>query len=93
MKTKNETKIFAPSTGGAEKMCKEFQIPFLGSIPLDPRVAKCCDDGVSFIDKYPDSPASKIYLEIIDSTLSHKFHMRWWSIILILFNRCSKVAR
>jgi len=30
--------IFAPTTGGARKMAEDVKIPFLGSIPLDPRI-------------------------------------------------------
>ena len=58
--------IFFPSTGGAAALCNELNLKFLGSIPLDPRIAKCCDRGESFVDEYPDSPASSAYLEIID---------------------------
>lgn len=58
--------IFYPSTGGAPALCKELNLPFLGSVPLDPRIAKCCDRGESFVDEYPESPASAAYLAIID---------------------------
>lgn len=57
--------IFYPSTGGAEALCKELDLPFLGSVPLDPRIAKCCDLGESFVDEHPDSPASAANLSII----------------------------
>lgn len=59
--------IFYPSTGGAEALCKELGLRFLGSVPLDPRIGKCCDMGESFVDEYPDSPASHAYMSIIDS--------------------------
>ena len=58
--------IFYPSTGGAKALCEELDIPFLGSIPLDPRIGKCCDLGESFVDEHPDSPASAAYLDVID---------------------------
>lgn len=60
------SEIFYPSTGGAKAMCLELEIPFLGSIPLDPRIGKSCDLGVSFTDEYPDSPATQAYLDVID---------------------------
>ncbi|KAG1458999.1 hypothetical protein G6F56_006261 [Rhizopus delemar] len=60
-----ESVIFPPTTGGAEALAKEFGIPLLGRIPLDPRVAKCCDMGVSFMEEYPDSPACAAYEDII----------------------------
>jgi len=41
-------------------------IEMLGAVPLDPRIGKSADYGVSFLDEYPDSPASVAYLNIID---------------------------
>jgi len=54
---KNETKIFAPTTGGAEAMAKEMNIPFLGRVPIDPQLARCCDQGLNYFEECPDSPA------------------------------------
>lgn len=62
----NESKIFKPTTGGGNALAKEFDIPFLGSIPLDPKIGKTCDSGESFIDLYEDSPATKKILEIVE---------------------------
>ncbi len=39
-KCTKESMIFAPSAGGAKKMCQDMNVPFLGSIPLDPRIGK-----------------------------------------------------
>ena len=58
--------IFYPSTGGAKALCEELDLRFLGSVPLDPRIGKCCDMGESFVDEFPDSPASIAYTHIID---------------------------
>ncbi|KAJ3129069.1 Cytosolic Fe-S cluster assembly factor nubp1 [Nowakowskiella sp. JEL0407] len=63
---KNESKIFAPSTGGAKKMADDMGVSFLGSIPIDPRIGKSCDFGESFLDQYPESPASKAYMSVIE---------------------------
>ncbi|PWN26098.1 putative NBP35-nucleotide-binding protein [Jaminaea rosea] len=57
--------IFYPSTGGAKALCEELGLRFFGSVPLDPRIGRCCDTGESFVDEYPDSPASKAYMDII----------------------------
>lgn len=62
---KGESFIFAPTTGGGEALAKEMSIPFLGRVPLDPRIGRSCDYGESFFDQYPDSPASKSLLDII----------------------------
>ncbi|RUP51118.1 cytosolic Fe-S cluster assembly factor nubp1-A [Jimgerdemannia flammicorona] len=63
---KGESIIFPPTTGGGAQMAAEMGVPLLGKIPLDPRLGRACDEGVSFLDEYPDSPASKAYLEIIE---------------------------
>ena len=60
-----ESQIFPPTTGGAEKMASDMGVPFLGRLPLDPRIAKCCDEGKSFLSEVPDSPAAKAYAAII----------------------------
>lgn len=39
--------IFYPSSGGAEKMCRDLNIPFLGKIPLDPKISKAGELGRS----------------------------------------------
>ena len=38
-----ETEIFPPTTGGAEVMCQQMQVPFLGKLPLDPRIGELRD--------------------------------------------------
>ncbi|EKM81835.1 hypothetical protein AGABI1DRAFT_54877 [Agaricus bisporus var. burnettii JB137-S8] len=63
---KTESQIFKPSTGGGRRLAKETGIEFLGAVPLDPRIGKSADYGVSFLDEYPDSPATTAYLDIID---------------------------
>lgn len=62
-----ESQIFKPTTGGGAALCEELNIKFLGSVPLDPRIGKCCDEGESFLDSFPDSPASKAVLEVVEA--------------------------
>lgn len=64
-----ETKIFFPSSGGAEKMCTELDVRFLGSIPIDPLIARNCDEGKSFIKQCPESPAAQAYKRIFDKVI------------------------
>jgi len=54
-----ESQIFKATTGGARKLAQDMDIPFLGAVPLDPRIGMACDFGESFFDAYPDSPACK----------------------------------
>ncbi|KAJ2854043.1 cytosolic Fe-S cluster assembly factor nbp35 [Coemansia erecta] len=62
---RGESRIFYPTTGGAKKLCEDLDIPLLGSIPLDPRIGRSCDQGSSFLDTYADSPAAQAYASII----------------------------
>ncbi|KAF9530354.1 P-loop containing nucleoside triphosphate hydrolase protein [Crepidotus variabilis] len=63
---KGESQIFKPTTGGAKKLAEDMGVELLGSVPLDPRIGKSADYGVSFLDEHPDSPATTAYLDIID---------------------------
>ena len=65
---KTESQIFKPTTGGAKKLAQDLGVELLGAIPLDPRIGKSADYGISFLDEYPDSPATAAYLSIIDRT-------------------------
>ena len=59
--------------GGGEKTAAAANIPFLGRIPMDPRVVACGDDGCSIQEKYADSEVAKSIGQIADkvSTLIH----------------------
>ncbi|KAI0226207.1 Cytosolic Fe-S cluster assembly factor nubp1, partial [Massospora cicadina] len=58
--------IFPATTGGASKMCSDLNLNLLGSIPLDPRLTQCCDNGDPFLDVYPESPAAKALSAIVE---------------------------
>ncbi|NXM87020.1 NUP1A factor, partial [Oenanthe oenanthe] len=64
-KCKNESQIFPPTTGGAEKMCQNLSVSLLGKVPLDPQIGKSCDRGQSFLAEAPESPATLSYRKII----------------------------
>lgn len=48
---KSETKIFSPTTGGAEKLAQEMGLTLLGKVPIDPLLARSCDEGVSYFER------------------------------------------
>ncbi|KAI9893130.1 MAG: cytosolic Fe-S cluster assembly factor nbp35 [Vezdaea aestivalis] len=62
---KTESQIFPPSTGGAKQLAVDTGIPFLGAVPLDPRIGMAADYGESFLDAFPDSPACKSLNDIV----------------------------
>lgn len=66
-KCKNTSQIFPPTSGGAEQMCADLNLPLLGKVPLDPRIARSCDEGKSFLNEVPDSPAARAYQIIVQS--------------------------
>uniref|UniRef100_T1IU54 Cytosolic Fe-S cluster assembly factor NUBP1 homolog n=1 Tax=Strigamia maritima TaxID=126957 RepID=T1IU54_STRMM len=66
---KNETQIFPATTGGGKKMAKELKIPFLGRIPLDPKIGMTSDKGNNFLTEFPESPAVDAYAKIISQIL------------------------
>mmetsp|Transcript_13913 Transcript_13913/g.35536 ORF Transcript_13913/g.35536 Transcript_13913/m.35536 type:complete len:312 (-) Transcript_13913:160-1095(-) len=55
--------IFKPSTGGAQKLAEDFQVPFLGKIPLDPQLARSCDEGRLLSDS--NSPTMAAVAEVV----------------------------
>ncbi|KAF2108058.1 cytosolic Fe-S cluster assembly factor NBP35 [Lophiotrema nucula] len=54
---RHESQIFRATTGGAERLARDEGIPFLGKVPLDPRIGRACDYGESFLEACPESPA------------------------------------
>jgi Mrp family chromosome partitioning ATPase len=51
--------LFPASGGGPKAMAKQYEIPYWGVLPMDPLLLKCCEQGHTFVDQYPDSPAAK----------------------------------
>ena len=50
--------------GGGEKLAKELDVPFLGGIPIDPRIRIGGDKGKPIVYDLPDSENSKLIIEI-----------------------------
>ena len=53
------------SKGGGAKVSDEMSVDLLGSIPMDPRIAADSDSGNPFVVGHPDSPAAKVFSEIV----------------------------
>ncbi|KXH38456.1 hypothetical protein CNYM01_09592 [Colletotrichum nymphaeae SA-01] len=64
-KCTNQSEIFRATTGGGRALAEEMGVPFLGSVPLDPRIGMACDYGESFFDSFPDSPACLAFKEVV----------------------------
>ncbi len=56
-------------SGAGEQMAMDMGVPFLGSIPVDPELARAGDEGFAYVKVYPDSETSKIMREIVQPML------------------------
>ncbi len=51
--------------GGGEEIAREFDLPFLGRIPMDPRVVVAGDDGKPYLSSDESSPATQAFATIV----------------------------
>lgn len=56
--------------GGGEKTAKALEVPFLGRIPMDPKIVQLADEGKPFITHNDDSAAAKAFDEVVDRVIS-----------------------
>ena len=64
-----EGKIDIFGRGGGRRMAERFEVPFLGEIPIDPRIRIGGDNGTPIVESHPQSAASKAFFEIADRIL------------------------
>ena len=50
--------------GGGERMCRDYGVPFLGSLPLDIRIREQADSGRPSVVADPDGPVAQAYKAI-----------------------------
>lgn len=77
----HEERIFG--AGGGEKMCGDYNVPFLGALPLDMQICTEADSGTPTVAAEPDGRIATIYGEIARKVavsvaekakdMSHKF--------------------
>ncbi|XP_075558306.1 NUBP iron-sulfur cluster assembly factor 2 isoform X2 [Dermacentor variabilis] len=58
------------SSGGGEELAKMVNVPFLGRIPLEPRLAECMEHGTNFMDKFADSATAAAFKEVVAKVAS-----------------------
>jgi len=56
--------------GGGERAAGELGVPFLGRIPIDPRIVVAGDAGRHFAEEAGDSPAALAFSVIVDKILA-----------------------
>jgi ATP-binding protein involved in chromosome partitioning len=50
--------------GGGEKMCRDYNVPYLGGLPLDIRIREQADSGRPTVVADPDGPVAETYRSI-----------------------------
>ena len=62
------TNIF--SYGGGESLAEMGKVPFLGRIPIDPKLTKATESGENFIAAFNDSATAQSFLSIVKNFMS-----------------------
>jgi len=55
--------------GAGRRIAEQYNIPFLGEIPIDPRISRANDAGEPFFVKYPDTPAARAILSLAQALI------------------------
>ncbi|NOZ63162.1 MAG: Mrp/NBP35 family ATP-binding protein [Calditrichaeota bacterium] len=55
--------------GGGERAAHSMNVPFLGRIPIDPKIVETGDDGTPYITDYAKSEAGKAMQEIVNNII------------------------
>ncbi|CAL9241010.1 unnamed protein product [Arabidopsis halleri] len=69
------SQVFDTSGGGAERMCQEMGVPFLGKVPLDPQLCRAAEQGKSCFEDNKCSvsaPALKSIIEKVVASIKMK---------------------
>ena len=56
--------------GGGERAAAEMGVPFLGRIPIDPRIVVSGDSGRPFVVEAEGSEAGRAFKEIVDKIVA-----------------------
>ncbi|GAB4112172.1 MAG: Mrp/NBP35 family ATP-binding protein [Candidatus Caldatribacteriota bacterium] len=55
--------------GGGEKAAREFEVSFLGRIPLDINIVNSSDEGIPFILKFKNSETAQVFSNMVELVL------------------------
>ncbi len=56
-------------SGGGKQMADDMQVPFLGSLPIDPQIAEAGDSGVAFMQQYAGSVTATMFDSMVKPLL------------------------
>ncbi len=51
--------------GGGKRTAEDFELPFLGAVPMDPQVVAGGDTGAPYLSSDADSPAVRAFAEVV----------------------------
>lgn len=69
---KETSEVFPGS--GVMSLAESHGIPILGSLPMDPMVTECCENGRNPLENYPESPTVQGIMEISSRLISLVSH-------------------
>jgi len=52
--------------GGGQQMAAAMHVPFLGKVPIDPRMTELGDAGKPYVTEHSDSPAAELFRRTLD---------------------------
>lgn len=64
------------SKGGGELLSSQYGVPFLGSIPLDPDIARSGDEEKPYIYYYSKSTAAKVFDDMVERITENRGSMK-----------------
>ncbi len=56
--------------GGTERLARNLDVPFLGSIPFDPLLGACADEGRFYVTEHPNRPAALALRDLAEKLLA-----------------------
>lgn len=69
LEIKASVDIFSAYGDGPKGMAKQFNVPYLGKIPLDPKLLKCCEEGKCFVESEEESEATEPMHDLVDNLI------------------------
>lgn len=57
-------------TGGGERVCQQYDIPFLGQVPIEMAIVEAGDSGLPFMTQKQDSPAKQAMANIVEKIIA-----------------------
>lgn len=57
-------------SGGGRQIAADMKVPFLGSLPFDPRIVAACDGGRAFLRDHGSTPAAGVLHEVVRPILA-----------------------